>query len=256
MNDFLNKNYIVETRDQRMRDDLIQKSKDTKKGERQYDIWENMMYEQVTIIVPGENGIPPEKIKVRIDRRDFKLEPAKQNKTAKGQRSLKSTKTAFYKQTLLDFYPTLKPFKKQILESAFKYQYDPNILISAIIEASETYDVEPKLIASVMAVESNFNPYAKSPKSAYGLMQATEYAANQVKQEYNYQSAYDYKTSMRENILCGTAYLKIALKKSGNNKYRALTGYNAGLPAIGTNQKLPQETRDFAKKVLNMYENI
>ena len=38
-------------------------------------------------------------------------------------------------------------------------------------EAAKNHDVSPLLVDSVIQVESNYNPYATSPKGAQGLMQ-------------------------------------------------------------------------------------
>src|SRR5689334_4968308 len=38
-------------------------------------------------------------------------------------------------------------------------------------EAAKNFDVSPELVDSVIQVESNYNPYAISPKGAQGLMQ-------------------------------------------------------------------------------------
>src|SRR5271169_3693666 len=44
--------------------------------------------------------------------------------------------------------------------------------VRLIVEAAaRAYDLSPELVDSVIGVESNYNPYAISPKGAQGLMQ-------------------------------------------------------------------------------------
>ncbi|VTR54396.1 Endo-type membrane-bound lytic murein transglycosylase A precursor [Serratia fonticola] len=49
--------------------------------------------------------------------------------------------------------------------------HDPHAYDDEIEDAADEYDVDEKLIAAIIQVESGFNPKAVSPSNAIGLMQ-------------------------------------------------------------------------------------
>lgn len=117
---------------------------------------------------------------------------------------------------------------------------------SIINTAANKYNLPESLIKSVIAVESNFNRQAVSPKGAMGLMQLMPATANQ----YNVKEPY----SPEENILAGTAHLRKLLDRNDNNLIRALAAYNAGEGAL-SKEAVPnyQETQSYIKRVLDNY---
>src|SRR5436309_2134480 len=51
-------------------------------------------------------------------------------------------------------------------------QQDPSIEVNEVVQQiAERHELEPLLVDSVIRMESNYNPYAISPKGAEGLMQ-------------------------------------------------------------------------------------
>ena len=118
-------------------------------------------------------------------------------------------------------------------------QYEPMVLESARVQG-----VRPDLVRAVIQVESGFNPRARSPKGAMGLMQLMPATAA----ELGVSNAFD----PAQNIRGGTAYLRQLLDRYDGDETLALAAYNAGSGAVDRHgKKVPpfRETRDYVKKV-------
>jgi soluble lytic murein transglycosylase-like protein len=119
---------------------------------------------------------------------------------------------------------------------------------AVIAEASQTYGLPAALIKAVIKVESNFVPWAVSPKGAMGMMQLMPGTANflGVREPFN----------PRENIHGGCKYLRMLMNYFGGNIALALAGYNAGYQrVVQCGFKVPaiKETQDFVTNVLGRY---
>jgi hypothetical protein len=109
------------------------------------------------------------------------------------------------------------------------------------------YDVSPRLALAIVAVESNFEPYARSPKDARGLMQLIPGTATR----FSVKNAYD----PAENVRGGLSYLRWLLAYYRGQVALAAAAYNAGEGAVDRHRGVPPyaETRDYVKKVQRLY---
>jgi Transglycosylase SLT domain len=115
--------------------------------------------------------------------------------------------------------------------------------------ASAQYKVDADLIASVIAVESNFEPKAISRRNARGLMQLLPETAARL----GVRDIFD----PRENIDAGTRYLSALLQRYNNDLVLALAAYNAGPEKVAAFGSVPPyaETISYVRRVKRAYEN-
>jgi len=132
-------------------------------------------------------------------------------------------------------YVTTTPVES---ESA-RERYEP-----FVIEHSAKHGLRPELVRAVIQVESGYNPRARSPKGAMGLMQLMPETARSLGVNRPYDPA--------ENIGGGTRYLRLLLDKYDGDEVLALAAYNAGSGAVDRHgRKVPRyrETQDYVRKV-------
>ncbi len=112
---------------------------------------------------------------------------------------------------------------------------------------AERERVDPRLVKSVMLVESNFNPRALSPKGARGLMQLMPGTARR----YGVRDSWD----PYENIRGGTAYLSDLLGMFDGDLVKTLAAYNAGEGAVQRYRGVPPypETQEYVRRTMLVY---
>ncbi len=123
----------------------------------------------------------------------------------------------------------------------YRNRYD-----SMIDQAAAEHSVRTDLVRAVIQVESGFNPRARSPKGAMGLMQLMPATAA----EFGVRNPYD----PAENIHAGSAYLRSLLDRYGDETL-ALAAYNAGPTAVdryGSAVPPYPETREYVDRVRNI----
>lgn len=120
-------------------------------------------------------------------------------------------------------------------------------LIGMVEKVAEKYDIDPKLVLTIISVESNFKIQARSNKAAQGLMQLIPATAAR----FNVKNAYD----ASQNIKGGVAYLRWLLSYFKGDVVLAVAAYNAGEGAVDRYKGVPpyRETRNYVKKVKARY---
>jgi soluble lytic murein transglycosylase-like protein len=99
---------------------------------------------------------------------------------------------------------------------AERYRVDPEqarVLVDEAYAAAEAFDVDPLLVLAVMAVESSFNPTARSGAGARGLMQVVPRFHRDKLAELGGEAAL---FDPRVNVLVGTRILKDSLRQAGS----------------------------------------
>lgn len=113
-----------------------------------------------------------------------------------------------------------------------------------IDDASSEFGVDKSLIRAVIHAESGFNPRARSPKGALGLMQLMPGTARR----HGVRKAFEPK----DNIRGGTKYLAWLLRRFQGNLVYSIAAYNAGEGAVDQYGGIPpySETKQYVKRVL------
>lgn len=109
----------------------------------------------------------------------------------------------------------------------------------AVDRIAAQQQISPQLIHSVIKVESNYNPYAVSPKGAQGLMQLIPSTARRFGVSNTFNPV--------ENIQGGAKYLKYLLGLYEGDYPLALAAYNAGEGAVAKYGGVPPyaETQNY-----------
>ena len=123
-------------------------------------------------------------------------------------------------------------------------QNAPPQIVNFVNLVAPEYRLEPLLVLSIMAIESNFDPLALSPKGAQGLMQLIPGTA----QRFRVRDA----TDPVQNIHGGMAYLRWLLAYFEGDVALAAAAYNAGERAVERYQGVPPyaETRAYVRRLM------
>jgi soluble lytic murein transglycosylase-like protein len=116
-----------------------------------------------------------------------------------------------------------------------------------VAKLAPRYAIDPQLALAVIAVESNFEPGARSVKDARGLMQLVPETAAR----FNVRDSHD----INDNVRGGLTYLRWLLAYYQGYVALAAAAYNAGEAAVDRYQGIPPypETREYVRRVLRLY---
>jgi hypothetical protein len=151
-------------------------------------------------------------------------------------------------EVLADDVVAIEP--EEIFEPVEEPLSDKTPFERVIRAAAERYRIDADLIHCVIAIESNFDPKAVSPKNARGLMQLMPQTAAQ----FGVKDIFD----PEENVNAGTRYLRQLMDKY-NNLTLALAAYNAGPERVDQyGRRIPPylETMKYVQRIAKSYARI
>lgn len=155
-------------------------------------------------------------------------------------------KVTYYPDTNVHTYNNWGSNEQAVPASGSKNRnaYDALIVASAL-----RHGVDPALMKAMMHTESGFNPNARSPVGAQGLMQLMPATAKR----FDVMNAWN----PAENIEGAAKYIKY-LKNRFSNIQHVIAGYNAGEGNVSKYGGIPpfRETRDYVQRVLSRYNNL
>ncbi|MEQ1776241.1 MAG: lytic transglycosylase domain-containing protein [Burkholderiales bacterium] len=118
-----------------------------------------------------------------------------------------------------------------------------------IAQVAQEYSLDVSLLHAIITVESGYNPQAKSPAGAIGLMQLMPGTA----QKYGVRNIWD----PLENLQGGARYLRFLQAMFPDKLDLVLAAYNAGEGAVQqAGMKIPPyaETKAYVPSVINHYQ--
>lgn len=110
-------------------------------------------------------------------------------------------------------------------------------------DAARTIGVEDALLRAIAHAESGFDPHARSPKGAQGIMQLMP----DVAREYGVRDPFEPADSIR----AGARRLRALMRRYGDDRVLAMAAYNAGVGAVSRYGGVPPyaETQAYVEKV-------
>ncbi len=120
-------------------------------------------------------------------------------------------------------------------------------LIGSILKMAVKFQLDPRLVVAIIQHESNFDPNARSPKDAKGLMQLIPETAERF--------AVTDPLDPLENIRGGMSYLRWLLGYFRGDVSLVLAAYNAGEGAVDKYKGIPPfpETLAYVQRIRALY---
>ncbi|WP_367104635.1 lytic transglycosylase domain-containing protein [uncultured Psychrobacter sp.] len=158
----------------------------------------------------------------------------------------KKVKVTYYKDSkMYDGGSSANYGNSSASKSGTRNAYDTYIRASAA-----RHGVDPGLMKAMMHTESAFNPNARSPVGAQGLMQLMPATASRFKVSNPWNPA--------DNIEGSAKYIAWLMRRFNNNIEYAIAGYNAGEGNVDKYGGIPpfKETRNYVKSVMSRYHSL
>ncbi|MEC7121094.1 MAG: lytic transglycosylase domain-containing protein [Pseudomonadota bacterium] len=159
----------------------------------------------------------------------------------------RQVKKTFYPESNIHQYKNWGATEASVPKSSSRNQNAFDHLITA---AAQRHNLDPALMKAIMHTESGFNPNARSPVGAQGLMQLMPATARR----FNVTNAWD----PEQNIEGSAKYLRWLLNRFKGRVEHVLAGYNAGEGNVDKYGGIPpfRETQDYVRRVLSRYNNL
>lgn len=159
----------------------------------------------------------------------------------------KKVKVTWYKDTNVHAYKDWGKTEASVLPS---YSKNRSRFDHLIVASARRHNLDPGLMKAIMHTESGFNPRARSPVGAQGLMQLMPATGK----DHGVRNPWD----PAQNIEGAAKYLKYLTKLFKGDKRLILAGYNAGQGNVLKYGGIPpfKETQNYVRKVLSRYNKL
>lgn len=129
------------------------------------------------------------------------------------------------------------------------YPVDVTRFDELFMRAAQHYRLPFAFVKAVAKVESNFNPFAVSPKQAKGLMQLIDDTARDLRVEDPFDP--------EQNVFAGVRYLRMLANRFEGHLALTAAAYNAGPERVQRLGRVPTipETQQYVRRVLTMYRH-
>ncbi len=128
----------------------------------------------------------------------------------------------------------------------------------AIYDESLRANVDPLLVAAIIATESSFRDRAVSASGAVGLMQLRPFVADDVAERLDFEWSTPHSLSSPAiNVRLGIQYYKELMDRFEGDTAKALTAYNYGPTMVSRQVRQGTYVHSaYAVSILSMYERL